>query len=343
MLMEPPLAAAPHHLFKGGHVEQLERRGPVLEYAGVDYEHTLSLELACRPFQLHYHRGTAAEISERMITGRSLDACEFSLVKYLLMRGRGEDWLTALPIFPNRNFRHGALHVRADGSLDDPRQLAGRRLGLDDYTQASAVWLRGLLLDEYQLDWRDVNWVCRRHVQGFPPPPEAHVSYVDKDAEELLATRRIDAALCFAPQDHRRPPGQRRLRPLIPAVAQAERDYFQRTGISPISRVVVVKTELLERMPGLGLALCHGFSAAKAAAFERQLGTTMLPWSRAQWCEALDLFDGDPLPYGLTARNRLALDKAVAYLLEQQLMGDCPAVDQLFAAECRDYKEKKPA
>jgi 4,5-dihydroxyphthalate decarboxylase len=42
---------------------------------------------------------------------------EFSLANYTMMRERGVAWMSAIPVFLNRAFRHGSLYVRRDSNL----------------------------------------------------------------------------------------------------------------------------------------------------------------------------------------------------------------------------------
>ena len=39
------------------------------------------------------------------------------------------------------------------------RRLAGKRIGVPLYTMSAAVWIRGLLEDEYGVDLSSVTWV----------------------------------------------------------------------------------------------------------------------------------------------------------------------------------------
>ncbi len=42
---------------------------------------------------------------------------EFSLANYTMMRERGVAWMSGIPVFLSRAFRHGSLYVRRDSAL----------------------------------------------------------------------------------------------------------------------------------------------------------------------------------------------------------------------------------
>src|SRR5690606_11558406 len=117
-------------------------------------------------------------------------------------------------------------------------QLAGKRIGVDDYSMTAAVWLRGLLASEYGVDHRSIVWVTPRE-QRFAIPPGANVERVDTaepdgSLEARLLAGSLDAALAFSFADRERPPGERKLRTLLADPEAAERAYYRRTGLFPI-------------------------------------------------------------------------------------------------------------
>ena len=92
------------------------------------------------------------EIFARMIKTRSFDVSEMSSAHYLTMRIRGDFPFIALPIFPSRLFRHGFIFINRNAGIESPADLAGKRIGVQEYRQSAAVWIRGLLRDEYGVD-----------------------------------------------------------------------------------------------------------------------------------------------------------------------------------------------
>jgi 4,5-dihydroxyphthalate decarboxylase len=298
---------------------------------GGDYEHVLDFSGEYADgIRLRYEPSSTREIFERMLAERCFEVCEFSLANYLTLRASGENWLTALPIFPYRKFRHGLAVTRIDSPLTDLAQLAGKRVGVPDYSMTAAVWVRGLLADEYGIPEGSITWVSRER-QRLPIPAQARVELTADNLEDLLVQGRLDALLEMSLRDSDRPPAQRRLRPVLADPESAERDYYVRTGIFPIMHCVVIRSDAARANPALGPALWQAYDACKTRAYERRLGTTLAPWSGGHWTRAFALFEGDPLPYGLTPSNGRVIQRLGAYLCQQGLIRTLPPLHELFS------------
>jgi 4,5-dihydroxyphthalate decarboxylase len=113
---------------------------------------------------------------------------------------------------------------------------------------------------------------------------------------------RIDVLLTPSLQEDKKPAGERVLRPLIADAQAAEEEYVRDYGVYPINHVIVIRDDILTANPGLPAALFDRYTAAKAAAYRRGLGATMVPWAARHWKKVFDQFGGDPLPYGLHRR-----------------------------------------
>jgi 4,5-dihydroxyphthalate decarboxylase len=297
---------------------------------GSDYEHTLAMDGTWGGVTLRYHPMSVDDIFLKMLTDRAFPVCEFSLANYMMLADRGERWMRALPIFTNRNFRHSALYVRKDAPITAPSDLRGRTVALEDYSMTAAVWLRGLLRDDYGTDWRDITWCCDPARRRFPVPAGVRVIESSGDMEQMLLDGRVDALISFGPRDFKQPSSRRALRHLIPDVFAAEQDYYRRTGIYPISHCVVVRDDVLSATPGLPASLFEAFTASKKKAYARRLGATMVPWGKQHWASMFELFDGDPLPYGLTGDNRKVISRLAEYLTDQTLIANPVDIDGLF-------------
>jgi 4,5-dihydroxyphthalate decarboxylase len=298
---------------------------------GGDYEHVLGFSGDyAGGIRLRYEPMSTREIFERMLAERSYEVCEFSLANYLTLRASGEDWLSALPIFPYRAFRHGFAVTRIDSPLTDLAQLAGKRVGVPDYSMTAAVYMRGLLADEYGVTEGSITWVSRER-QRLPIPPQAKVELTADNLEDLLLQGRIDALLEMSLRDSSQPPQLRRLRPVLADVEAAERDYFVRSGIFPIMHCVVIRSDVARAMPALASAVWQAYTDCKARAYRRRLGTTLAPWSAGHWAKTFALFEGDPLPYGLTAANCRVIERFGTYLRNQGLIRTLPPMNALFS------------
>src|SRR5262245_48262421 len=116
-----------------------------------DYDRTLPLKTgAVQPdgVELRVLSLEPEEMFYRMAPRRDFDVSELSLSTYTVLRGRGEP-LVAIPVFPSFMFRHSAIWVRDGSGIQEPRDLGGKRIGVPKYHMTAAVWVRGILEDEY--------------------------------------------------------------------------------------------------------------------------------------------------------------------------------------------------
>ena len=292
-------------------------------------EHTLEVAGDHGGFHFGYEAMPVTRIFADMLATRRYAICEFSLANYLVLRGTGSDWLVALPVFPQRAFRHALVVTRCDSALDSLSQLGGCRVGVEDYSMTAAVWVRGLLRSDYGVDHREVTWVTGS-TQRLPFPAGARIEVTGDDLEGMLLEGRIDAMLGFSTRDSRLPRHQRRLRPLLRDAEGAERAYHQRTGIYPINHCVVLRRDVLDARPGIAQAVADAYAGAKRRAYARRLGATLAPWGREHRERAFDAFGGDPLPYGMGATNRMVVRRLADDLAEQGFIAPVADLDALF-------------
>jgi 4,5-dihydroxyphthalate decarboxylase len=280
-------------------------------------------------FDLGYEVMNANDIFSAMLKSRPFEICEFSLANFLMLKAAGEDWLCALPIFPNRAFRHATLTVRRDSALARPEDLRGLRLGVEDYSMSAAVWVRGLLWDEYRVAHQDLTWVTP-HDQRFPLPAGVAVQYDDAPLEPLLAAGRADAIIGMNLADARLPAEQRQFRPLLPNPLQEEARYFEKTGIFPMNHCVAIRRDVAKAHPGLSEAVARAYVSAKNAAYRAQTDPTRPPWADCARHPAFLATPRDPLQYGMTPANRTVVESLGRHLLRQGFIAAVPPVDSLF-------------
>src|SRR6266566_3313660 len=238
-------------------------------------------------------------------------------------------------------------------AIDEPRQifdrmgknldfdLEGKRIGVPLYTQTAAIFIRGLLQDEYGVDLSGVHWVqgatnsSDSHGNPSSPPLIKQVS-IEQNASghslsELLERNDIQAIIGSGlPGALRTNPDVRRLFPDFHAL---ELDYYRRTRIFPIMHLVAMRRDVYERHPFVATSLFKAMNEAKELALAKMgnVGTLryMLPGMIAELDEIDATFAGDPWPYGVEA-NRPTLEALVRYMTEQSLIEAPIPVDQLF-------------
>ena len=283
------------------------------------------------------------EMFWRQIRHREFDVSELSLSAHIVATARGERDLLGIPVFPSRVFRHSSIFIRDNAGIHDPSDLVGRRVGVPEYHMTAALYVRGLLSDEYGVDASSIHWIQAGMTQpgrkervelslpdGLVLEPREHETLLD-----LLVAGEIDALI--APSVPRRlmeAPGVRRL--FIDPRA-AERASFERTGIFPIMHLVAITATLHERAPWVAQEVAKAFGEAKAIAlreaFESGAISSSLPWYQLELEETRRLMGEDLWPYGVEG-NRPTLEAAVRYAAEQGLIERPLPIEELFVANC---------
>jgi 4,5-dihydroxyphthalate decarboxylase len=280
------------------------------------------------------------ETFDRMAGRQEFDAAEFSSSEFISRVSAGISPFVALPVFPSRMFRHSFITVNTN-VVREPKDLAGKRIGVPLYTMTAAVWIRGLLMHEYGVDLSGVRWVqgatnmSGGHGNPTVPPLLRKISIENnttgKSLSELLEAGAIDAIIgSDIPVALNRNPVVRRLFPDFPKV---EAEYYRRTGIFPIMHLVALKRDVYERYPFTATSLYQAFGRAKAIALQRmrQAGmlATMMPWMLAAIEDMDAVFGADAWPHGVAA-NQKTLEALVTYLAEQSLITKPIPVQDLF-------------
>src|SRR4029077_6902090 len=88
----------------------------------------------------------------RMVRGLEYDIRRMASTTYICRRAHGKR-MTAVPIFLVRAFHHGAILVNTKAGIKTPKDLEGKRVGVNrGYTVTTGVWARSILQEEYGVD-----------------------------------------------------------------------------------------------------------------------------------------------------------------------------------------------
>ena len=280
------------------------------------------------------------EIFDRMSGAQAFDASEMSISEMITRISAKQCPFVAIPVFPSRCFRHGFIAVNRR-TVRAPKDLAGKRIGVPLYTQTAAVFMRGLLAEEYGVDLSGVHWVegsineAKRH--GNPTvlpvlrPVSIEANNTGRSLSDLLAAGEIDAILGTSlPASIKTSADVVRL---FPDFREREKDYYRRTRIFPIMHTVAIRRDVYAAHPFVAQSLYAALTAAKDFALGkmRYLGALryMLPWLTADIDEIDEVFGGDPWPYGIEP-NRPTLEALVRYLHDQGLIAAPIPLEKLF-------------
>jgi 4,5-dihydroxyphthalate decarboxylase len=282
------------------------------------------------------------DIFDRMAGKNEFDMAEMSSSEYISRFDAKQCPFVALPVFASRVFRHGFIFVNRNAGIRTPKDLAGKRIGVPLYTMSAAVWIRGLLKDEYGVDLSNVTWVegalkssgAHGNPSAMPllKPVKIETNTSGKPMNKMLADGDVDAVIASrTPESLGSNPDVVRL---IPNFREVEKDYYRRTHIFPIMHLIVIRRDVFDAHPFVAQSMYDAFCVSKKHAFDlmRELGALryMLPWLTDDVDEIRDVFGGDPWPYGIEA-NRPTIGALVSYLADQNLISKPMPIEKLFA------------
>ena len=317
------------------------------------YEHTEALldgSVGIEGFDAQIETAPLVSDIFRRMTQGEFDVAEYGLTYFLRTFDDGAPF-RALPIFPNRNFRHSAVYISTRSGIEKPADLAGKTIGeLALYGHDAGVWPKGILSDEYGVTPDQCSWVIggTNHPipsfdwipQPIPPGVDVRHSAEGQTLGAMLETGEIDALISVdVPQALL--DGSPAVARLFPDHETVERAYYQRTGIFPPMHVVAVRDELVGE-PGLVGAVHRAFSQAKDLVMQqyregatKQHGNLITPWFSSLFAANRRLLGEDWWPYGLTA-NRHAIDTFLRYHHEQGLSRRLLTSDDIFVPQLLD-------
>ena len=261
----------------------------------------------------------------RMVRGDEFDICEMAITTYVCARAHRKP-MTAVPVFLVRAFHHGAILVNTKAGIRTPKDLEGRRVGVNrGYTVTTGLWARSILQDEHGVDLGKITWVLSgdEHVAEYRPP--ANVVPIDPGHKmaDLLVSGALAAAIGVE-VDH---PD---VRPLIPNALEAGIAALRSRGHYPINHTVVIRDELLAAHRELAADVFNAFAESKRLYEERlRAGQIEKPTPVDEVHRRVMEITGDPLPYGI-APNRQVLEQLIRHSLAQGIITKPVAVEELF-------------
>ncbi len=249
----------------------------------------------------------------------------------------------ALPVWFGREHMARNLIVRADSSLTHPKDLAGKRVGsrLSVQSGTGAAVLMMLELG-YGLDLSTVTWAM-----GDPASlPENRMrlklepgARTDEEHFRQLLDGQLDAVMLtgdprywslFGPDRIDRAiakyPGLRTLITDPEVIAEV----YRRTRLYPISDLVTIKPEVVQRAPEAPRQVLHALSQANSLAADYR------PAEEQQLAEReIKLLGDDPHVYGLSPDARTNLAAFLDFLYRMGAIGKPLPPEELFEPSVR--------
>src|SRR5579871_6561554 len=266
----------------------------------------------------------------RMVRGLEFDICEMAITTYICARAHGKK-MTAIPVFLVRAFHHGAILVNTNAGIRSPKDLEGKRVGVNrGYTVTTGVWARSILQEEYGVDLAKVTWVLSgdEHVAEYRPPANVVPIEKGRNMGEMLASGELSAAIGV---DSDSP----NVRPLIPDALEAGLAALKRNGHYPINHTVVIRDELLQQKPELAAEVFQAFAEAKRLYLDRlKSGKIEKLTETDRVHQRVMEIAGDPLPYGIES-NRRVLEELISHAVTQKIIDRKFLIEELFAPATR--------
>lgn len=219
-----------------------------------------------------------SEMFWRQLKFAEFDMSEMSISSLLIATANGDRTWMALPVFTMRRFFHTGILVRADAGIERPEDLAGKRVGVPEYQQTSAIWSRGILSDQFGVKPEQITWYMERGgershgaLTGFTPPPGVQINQIPEtsDIGRMLLDGTLDATLLYLNEKNlidrstANLDGETRVRRLFPDPRAEARRYFEATGLAPMNHLVVIRRSLAEQHPWIALNLYEAFKEAR--------------------------------------------------------------------------------
>jgi len=234
-----------------------------------------------------------------MVREHAYDASEMALVTYFQAKDHNKG-LRLLPAAMLARFQHGTMLFNAERAKLMPSELAGRRIGVRSYSQTTATWLRGILVNDYGVDLSRVQWVTFEdgHVAEFRDPPGAIRARSDQDMTKMLLDGEIDAAIYGAEL-----PKDSRLQSVVPDPDAAALDWYRKHGLVPLNHMVVVTEELAGSNPNAVTELYRLLEEGKKAAGMPAGGIDTAPFGKEINRASLELLNSYAAQQGLISRR----------------------------------------
>ena len=296
-----------------------------------------------------------AETFWRQLKFGEFEVAEMSMSSYLIAKAQGADMI-ALPAFPSRRLFQTELSYHVDSGITRPEDLAGKRLGVAEYQQTAALWIRGILEHDFGVSRYKIHWYMERSEEmshggatGFKPPEGISFQRIDKIkslASTLLANE-LDVAHVASPwvlQANALDRSSRiggsdwsKVKPLFPDRMAEGARFYKTHGFLPVNHAYIVRGDIHKKYPWVAFNLYTGLVKAKALARQKMLEQipSALFFGPEYAAITSQLIGDDPFPFGIKA-NRAMLDTIIGYSHEQGLTPRRLSIEELFAESTLD-------
>jgi len=288
-----------------------------------------------------------SELFWRQLHFAEFAVSEMSVSSLMIAKCRGDERFVGLPVFTARMFFHAGILVRRNARIETPADLKGKRVGIPEYQQTAALWIRAVLQHEFGVVPQDMEfWMersaARSHggATGFKAPAGVTIHTIpnEKNIGSMMLAGELDAALFYLvdanPIDRSKVDLGRHpdIKWLFPDRTAETVRYYRKTGLYPINHMMVVRKDVADRDPWVVLNVLKAFNRANDIAESERL-------EQVEYHLATGLLSGDAhtqiVRHGVGA-NRKTIETIAQYSLEQGLTPRLVKLEELFAANTMD-------
>jgi len=311
-----------------------------------DYDHVRDLVSGAIPVEglrVNFQSFSIQEIFHRFTTYREWDASEMSMGMYVSLLSRGDESLTAIPVFTSRVFRLSSFYIKRGGTVQRPEDLRGKRIGYPEWAHTAGIYSRAYLMHDLNIPLSEIEWVQSgvnsggraEHVNLALPDDVRRTPVSDKSLDEMLLSGEIDCLMSSLPPKSFYD-GHPDVARLIPDFETVETAHYEQTGIFPIMHTIAIKRELSDRYPWIAANLFSAFETAKNRSVQRLRDVTISrfpnPWGFAGAERVTKLFGRNIWPYGIEA-NLKTLLPFLKFCEEQGIAHRPMKIEELFAPQ----------
>jgi 4,5-dihydroxyphthalate decarboxylase len=296
-----------------------------------------------------------AETFWRQLKFGEFEVAEMSMSSYLIAKAQGADMI-ALPAFPSRRLFQTELSYHVDSGITKPEDLAGKRLGVAEYQQTAALWIRGILEHDFGVSQYKIHWYMERSEEmshggatGFKPPEGISFQRIDKSKslKSTLFANELDVAHVASPwvlQANALDRSSRiggddwsKVKPLFPDRMAEGARFYKQHGFLPVNHAYIIRGDIHKKYPWVAFNIYTGLVKAKAWARQKMIEQipSALFFGQEYAAMTRDLIGDDPFPFGIKT-NRAMLDTIIGYSHEQGLTPRRLSIDELFAESTLD-------
>ncbi|HLH96675.1 MAG TPA: PhnD/SsuA/transferrin family substrate-binding protein [Xanthobacteraceae bacterium] len=292
-----------------------------------------------------------SEMFWRQLRFGDFDVSEMSVSSLLMARAGGDERWLGLPVFTTRKFFHTEILVRRDAKIDRPSDLKGRRVGVPEYQQTAALWTRGVLQHEFGVAPTEMEFFMERvpthshaGATAFKAPPGVTIRQIpaEKSIGSMMLSGELEAVIHYIVNKNLVDrstvdlANHRDIKFLFPDPWAEGVRFYRKTNIYPINHGMVIRRELAEKHPWVVLNLLKAFEAANEITNQHRI--EHIDYHATAGLiepEAAKALRQSIIRHGIAA-NRLTLETAATYSVEQGLTPRLMKLDEIFAASTMD-------